>query len=183
MFTAGADRPLPFDRGVVHLMRLPELRSEDGFTLIELMMTVVILGVLLAMSMTTFAGVKSRAQDSAAKAAAATALESGRIVFTDKGNYTNVFPADLEAAEPSLDFVDEVTNSSGPNSASTWVVDRATTGYIFVAAVYSESGRCYYVRDWITQGIGFGVLTDVAAGDCTSDQAPSVVFGSRWPSV
>lgn len=164
-------------------MRLPELHSEDGFTLVELMTTVVILGVLMVMSMSTFAGVKSRAQDSAAKAAAATALETGRIVFTDRGNYMNVFPADLRGAEPSLAFVDEVTNSAGPNSASTWVVDRATTGYIFVAAVYSESGRCYFVRDWITQGIGFGVLPDVTASDCTSDRATTVVFGSRWPSV
>ena len=166
------------------MIRLPDLRSEDGFTLLELMMVVLILGVLLAMSMSTFAGLKERAQDSAAKSTAASALETGRIVFTDRGNYTNVFAADLSAAEPALTFVDEVTNSSGPNSASTWVVDRATTGYIFVAAVYSDSGKCFFVRDWITLGIGFAVTPDVGPADCTADQAVAPVsFGARWPSL
>ena len=32
------------------MIRLPDLREEDGFTLIELMVVVVILGVLLLMS-------------------------------------------------------------------------------------------------------------------------------------
>jgi prepilin-type N-terminal cleavage/methylation domain-containing protein len=165
------------------LIRLTDLRSERGFTLIELMVVVLILGVLLAMSMSTFSGVKERAQDSAAKSTAATALETGRIVFTDAGNYTNVFAANLSAAEPSLRFVDEVTNSSGPNNASTWVPDRATTGYQFVAAVYSESGKCFFVRDWITQGLGFGVDPGVGPADCTADQAVSVIFLTSWPTT
>ena len=101
------------------MARLPDMRSEDGFTLIELMVVVGILGVILVMATSTFAGVKSRAQDSAAKATAATALETGRIVFTDTASYASVFPDNLTAAEPSLSFVNEVTNSSGPNNAST----------------------------------------------------------------
>ena len=60
---------------------------EDGFTLVELMVVVAILAVLLLMAVSTFAGVKSRAQDSAAKQGAARALETGRIVFTDQATY------------------------------------------------------------------------------------------------
>lgn len=126
---------------------------------------------------------KVRAQDAAAKATAATALETGRVAFTDTGNYATVFAADLSAAEPSLNFVDEVTNSSGLNNASTWVPDRATTGYIFVVAVYSQSGNCFYARDWITQGIGFGVDAGVGPAACTADHAVAVGFDPRWPSI
>ena len=164
------------------MVRLPDLREEDGFTLIELMVVVVILGVLLLMSVSTFVGVKQRAQDSAAKQTAAKALETGRIVFTDHATYRDAFPADLSAAEPSVDFVDEVTNSSGPDHASMWVPDRATSANQFVAAVYSEAGRCFFIRDWVTLGIGFGVDLDAAPADCTADQATAVTFGTRWPS-
>ncbi len=164
------------------MARLPDMRSEDGFTLIELMVVVGILGVILVMATSTFAGVKSRAQDSAAKATAATALETGRIVFTDTATYAGVIPADLTAAEPSLSFVGEAMNSSGPKAASIWVPDRLTTGYQFVAAVYSQSGKCFFVRDWITQGIGFAVEPDMSARDCTSDRAALVTFLTRWPS-
>ena len=70
------------------MVRLPDLREEDGFTLIELMVVVVILGALLLMATSTYSGVKARAQDSAAKQTAARALETGRIVFTDGATYS-----------------------------------------------------------------------------------------------
>ncbi len=164
------------------MIRIPDLREEDGFTLIELMVTVTIIGVLVTMATSTFVGMKQRAQDSAAKQTAAKALETGRIVFTDHATYADAFPVDLEAAEPSVRFFDELTNSSGPENASMWVPDRATTGHQFVAAVYSESGKCFFIRDWITLGIGFGVDPQASASDCTADQATAVTFGTRWPA-
>ena len=84
---------------------------EDGFTLVELMVVVAILSVLLLMSLSTFAGVKSRAQDSAAKQGAAKALETGRIVFTDQATYATADTATLAAAEPGLQFTDAASNT------------------------------------------------------------------------
>src|SRR5687767_2160797 len=104
-----------------------DLRSEEGFTLIELMTVVLILGVVMVMGLTTFRGFRERALDTAAKESAASALETGRILFTDHATYRDVTPVELTAAEPSMRFVDEVTNSNGPSNTSTWVPDRATT--------------------------------------------------------
>jgi len=155
---------------------------EDGFTLVELMVVVTILSVLMLMAMSTFNGVKVRAQDSAARQTAAKALEVGRIVFTDSATYATVFPADLNATEPNLRFVDEVTPSDGANKASTDVPDRTTTGYTYVAAVWSDSGKCYFIRDWITFGIGYAVLPNATTADCVASNATSVTFSTRWPS-
>ena len=60
--------------------------------------------------------------------------------------------------------------------------DAATTAHQFVAAVYSESGKCFFIRDWITLGIGFAVQEGVTESDCTADKATVVTFGTRWPS-
>jgi prepilin-type N-terminal cleavage/methylation domain-containing protein len=84
------------------MVRLPDLREEDGFTLIELMVVVVILGALLLMATSTYSGVKARAQDSAAKQTAARALETGRIVFTDGATYSTATPAELMAVAERL---------------------------------------------------------------------------------
>lgn len=164
------------------MVRIPDLREEDGFTLIELMVVVVILGMLMLMATSTFTGVKVRAQDSAAKATAAKTLETGRIIFTDHATYATATPADIMAAEPSLSAVDQATNSAGPTEASTWVPDAPDPGYQFVAAVYSDAGNCFYIRDWVTLGIGFGVERDVAPSDCTADNATTITWGTRWPS-
>jgi prepilin-type N-terminal cleavage/methylation domain-containing protein len=165
------------------MIRVPDLRNEGGFTLLELMVVAVILGALMLMTLSTLAGIKQRANDSAAKQTAARALETGRIVFTDGATYAAATPAELMATEPSLTVFDEVTSSSGPQNASMWVPDAATTGHTFVAAVYSDSGRCFYIRDWITLGIGFGVENDVGPADCTADKATTVTFGTRWPAA
>jgi len=159
---------------------------EDGFTLVELMVVVTILSVLMLMATTTFSGVKKRAQDSAARQTAAKALEVGRIVFTDSATYATVTAAELNATEPNITFKDEVTPSDDPGIASTDVPDRATTGYTFVAAVWSDSGKCYFIRDWITFGIGYAVLPNATTADCTAAFATAnpglVVFSTRWPS-
>ena len=60
--------------------------------------------------------------------------------------------------------------------------DAATDRPTFVAAVYSDAGNCFFIRDWITIGIGYAVLRDAAPGDCTAGNAASVTFGTRWPS-
>jgi len=164
------------------MIRLPDLRDEEGFTLIELMVVVAILGVLLLMSTSTFIGAKERAQDSAAKQTATKALETARIVFTDHATYATATPVELMAAEPSLDVVAQAQNSAGPDSASIFP-DPNATGTTFVAAVYSDSGRCFYIRDWLAVGIGFAVDDDVPAADCRADQHASVSFLMRWPSV
>jgi prepilin-type N-terminal cleavage/methylation domain-containing protein len=165
------------------MIRRTDLRDESGFTLIELMVVVTILGVLLLMSVSTFTGMKQRANDSAAKQTAAKTLETGRILFTDRATYATATPTEMMAAEPSVNVVDEVTNSGGPEDASIWVPDAGSLGYQFVAAVYSESGHCFYIRDWVTLGIGFAVEDNVPAADCTADHAGSVTWLARWPTV
>jgi type IV pilus assembly protein PilA len=156
--------------------------DEDGFTLIELMTVLVVLAALMLMSLGTFLGARTRAQDSAAKQGATKALETARIVFTDAATYTGVIPADLSDAEPSVQFVDAATSSGAPLTASTDVSD--PTGHIFIAAVYSEAGKCFFIRDWTTIGIGYAVDVDATPAECkASDTSGAGSFGARWPST
>jgi prepilin-type N-terminal cleavage/methylation domain-containing protein len=163
------------------------LEREEGFTLVELMVTVAILAVLLLMSTSTYAGAKSRSQDSAAKTVATRAVQTGRVVFTDQATYATVDTTALTAAEKSMTFLDAAVGSTNSDEASTDVPDRATTAEIFVAAVYSEAGNCFYIRDWVVAGpaggVAYGVLLDTAPADCTADNAddPALAWVATWP--
>ncbi len=160
-----------------------KVEREDGFTLVELMVTVAILAALLIMSMSTYAGAKSRSQDSAAKSVATRALQTGRVVYTDQATYATVDTAKLTTAEKSVTFVGAAVGSTNSDEASTDVPDRATTASIFVAAVYSEAGNCFYIRDWIIAGggIGYGVVPNTTPASCNAANAPAVTFLAGWP--
>ncbi len=62
--------------------------EEDGFTLIELMVVVMILAILIVMGMPTFLGVRARFQDRAAQTDLRNAVLSARILYTDNATFS-----------------------------------------------------------------------------------------------
>jgi prepilin-type N-terminal cleavage/methylation domain-containing protein len=65
------------------------LRDEDdGFTLIELMVVVMILAILIVMGMPTFLGVRARFQDRGAQTDLRNACLAARILYTDNATFT-----------------------------------------------------------------------------------------------
>ncbi len=77
------------------------LNTEEGFTLIELMVVVLIIAVLVAIAIPSFLGFRNRAQDRSAQADIRNTLLGEKAVWTDSGAFTTV-EADLKAFEPTL---------------------------------------------------------------------------------
>src|SRR4051794_12819097 len=106
IFTAAVPLLCPSRRYIPmreQLRKRLEGRTEEGFTLIELMVVVLIIAILLAIAIPSFLGARGKAQDRAAQSNVRNALTAEKTYFTDQQAYTATATA-LTAIEPSLAY-------------------------------------------------------------------------------
>ena len=151
-------------------------RNEDGFTLLELMVVVMILAVLIAIAIPQFLGFRSRAQDSAATHTLTVAQKVTFVVGMEQDGFPTaaVLAATLPVVEPVFGWVDSVTSSTGPGIVS--VADDAG-GTELALSVQSISGRCYYLRISLLAGVEKHRVE--AAATCKAEDFVDGV-GSGW---
>jgi type IV pilus assembly protein PilA len=161
--------------------------SEDGFTLIELMVVVLIIAILIAIAIPTFLGARQTAQDRAAQSDLRNALTAVKTAYVDSQNYASDGPAVWNSVEPSLNFVASNTSSTSDNEVSSNTPSDDTV----ILTNYSASGKCWYIED-VTGADGndtagtFYSSGSASNGSCSASAAtpgavgdPSVT-GSTW---
>ena len=80
------------------LIKLNKMKDQKGFTLIELMIVIAIIGILAAIAIPQFGAYRRRGYNSAVKADLKNLATTQEAYMTDKYTYTNVM-ADVTAAE------------------------------------------------------------------------------------
>jgi type IV pilus assembly protein PilA len=163
--------------------------EEDGFTLIELMVVVMILGILLVIGLPTFLGARARFQDRAAETDLRNAVLSARILYTDSATFVSATsaPSGLFAIVPNMCYV---AGTAATKSADTGTVACASgvgvgsisvnsTATQFTAARLSSSQSCFVILD-ATTGTRYGETT---AANCYADWATTITVTATTPAL
>jgi type IV pilus assembly protein PilA len=146
--------------------------SEHGYTLIEITLVVLILGLLIAIAVPSFLGAKQRANDRAAQTGLRHALTNAKSIYPDTDSFLNATPTGLHQVETSLTFATGV--STGPKVIS---VDNTATR--FVAAAKSQTGLCYVIGDAAN---GAGTVFGILAANQTCDAVNAAAIPTSVPA-
>jgi prepilin-type N-terminal cleavage/methylation domain-containing protein len=160
-----------------HLGARARHTPEDGFTLIELMMVVLIIAILIAFLLPTFNGARQRANDRAMQSSLRNALTASKAVYVDGQDYTLATPARLNAEGVPVKFV---AANQAPSSVNEISVDAVSASYIVLSG-QSKSGTCFYVAD-DANGAGTTFASMSGGGGCAANGAPAAGNAAWKPS-
>lgn len=149
------------------------LEQESGFTLIELMVVIVIIAVLLLIAIPSLFGARERANASAAKQRASTALKTQMALAADAKGYVADIDA-LNKAETSVTFQPLPDGAQATEVAGVVYFRDVSADAVTVVARADGGGACYWAK--VVNGETF-----YAKGTCKQSEVNTLVFGSKWP--
>lgn len=164
---------------------------QKGFTIVELLIVIVVIGILAAITIVAFNGVQSRAQDGAVRSDLANTAKKFEIYRIDYGSYPQT--------------VTDLPNVGAAASKSAYLVSPSTTynfvpcvtagGADYSLGVISKSGNRYYIgsksggivqvvsaNDWTSGGGWSFFCSDSLAGSTLPTGGGSPGYGGAWRS-
>jgi type IV pilus assembly protein PilA len=149
--------------------------SDDGFSLMELAVVILIIGILVGIAVPSFLVVRKNAQNRLAQSTLRKFLISAEAEAADsEGSYAAATATGIGPLEPGSTALDRTASSSGPLAVS---IDAQAT--YWAAAASSKNGECFFVRESNASGTRFGRTRDPAV-TCNAATAATSATGPSW---
>ncbi len=147
------------------------IRRDEGFTLIELMVVVMIIAVLIAIAIPSFLGFRKSAQDRSAQSELRNVLLAEKAYWLDNGDYTET-GGDITAFEPNANI-----HATDPATGVFLDLNGASSDVVCMVRT-AESGNTFAIWESSSLGTYYG-STDLSGADCPA-AAPTGYVQGGW---
>jgi len=113
------------------------MRADGGFTLIEILVVMIIIGILTTIGLPSYLGARERAADRVTQANLRTGLAASLTYFAEIGTFTGFDVVQAETAEPSVDWM-----SPGPPATGQVDIEIASGTDLLLVSV-SKTGTFF----------------------------------------
>ena len=153
-------------------------RADDGFTMVELMVVIGIIGVLIAVMIPTLLQARKPAQDRLAQNLLRSSLTAAKAVETSEGAVPTA--SALGNEESAVVFVGSGTTApAGQRRVSVDTTTVAGVDYLIMAS-FASSGRCFAILEQPQAAPRFQRID--GAGTCRASQFDTTTgWTSTWP--
>lgn len=165
--------------------------NDDGFSLVELLAVVAVIGILVAIAVPAFLGAQNGAKSRGAQASVRIALSAAKTVHPEHEAYWLTSDAAtlalLNRAEPSLQWMSTMGSPSRNAAEVSW----SSTPTAMILAVRATNGDCFFVKDdadpnSVGRGTSFGKTVATDTTSCDAD-GPGPVWkvsqSDGWPKA
>jgi prepilin-type N-terminal cleavage/methylation domain-containing protein len=137
------------------------LAADEGFTLVELLVVIVIIGILGSAALAAFLHQRAKGEDASAKVYAATAAKAMAVWHTEHGSFDGAGTGGLASIEPALSgtrglvvtaagdtFTVSVDSSAGADGGGTFSIEHRGDGDELRACTHAGKGACAADGTW-----------------------------------
>lgn len=115
-------------------------RFFGGFTIVEIMLVIVVIGILASITIVAYNGVQRKGDDGAVQDNLSKITEQYNTYFTDNGKYP---PADSTLGSANIKTNHASYDNTSTSGGMVYCTNAAQTDYVLLAR--SRSGKAYYV--------------------------------------